>query len=203
METKLAKVLSYLLHPLLMPGLAILIFINSSTIFTSAIDLHNRLVLFGMIMISTFLLPSVIILFMYFQGIISSLQMENKKDRTLPFFTISVFYYFTYYFLSGYALPQVFFNILLGAFILSLAVMAVSYFWKISAHTAGLGGLAGCLWALGLRVQIDFTILFTVIILLAGIAGWARLKLKAHSQAQIYCGFAAGLLISFISVFYL
>jgi hypothetical protein len=202
MEDKLAKFFSYLLHPLLMPALAILLFMNSSTVFTSNLDFNDRMVLFSMVLISTLLLPLVIILFMYFQGMISSLTMENRKDRILPFFTISIFYYFTYYFLARYPLPHVFFNILMGAFFTSILVLIISYFWKISAHTAGLGGLAGCLWALSIRLQIDFTLFFAASILIAGIAGWARLKLNAHSQTQIYLGFAAGVAVMFFTIIY-
>jgi hypothetical protein len=38
-------------------------------------------------------------------------------------------------------------------------------------------------------------LLICLIILLAGITGFARLKLKAHNEAQLYSGFGLGVLV--------
>jgi membrane-associated phospholipid phosphatase len=48
--------------------------------------------------------------------------------------------------------------------------------------------------ALGIIWQTDVKLFVIMAILIAGLTGSARIKLNAHTPAQVYTGFAAGLL---------
>jgi membrane-associated phospholipid phosphatase len=52
--------------------------------------------------------------------------------------------------------------------------------------------------ALGFRYQIVFIQVVIPLILIAGVVGYARLKLEAHSQSQVYLGFVTGFLTMFL-----
>ena len=63
---------------------------------------------------------------------------------------------------------------------------------KLSAHLAAIGGLAGALVMLSIRLHTDFLILICFMVLLAGISGMSRLALRAHKENEIYWGFLLG-----------
>lgn len=90
--------------------------------------------------------------------------------------------------------------VLLGLFVVYIATI-ITYFWKISLHMIGLGGLLAYILLLlfvrglqyGLPSEID--ILLSSVILLSGIVGSARLYLCAHTPAQVYVGYIVGFLL--------
>ena len=55
-----------------------------------------------------------------------------------------------------------------------------------------LGGLFGTFVGFTLALHLELLFLLTTIIIVSGFVGFARLKLKAHSEGQVYGGFALG-----------
>jgi membrane-associated phospholipid phosphatase len=130
--------------------------------------------------------------------IISSLQIDDRRERILPLFLVGVSYYFLHLLMKSMAFPQSFQLFFLGATFILLVCMMITSFWKISIHVLAVGATTGALLALGFRYQI---VTFPVVIpclLIAGLLGYARLKLEAHTPAQVYSGFAIGLISMFL-----
>ena len=69
---------------------------------------------------------------------------------------------------------------------------------KISLHTLGWGAMATTLVSISLHLGIPLPGLISVTVILAGLAGYARLKENAHNQTQVYLGYIAG--VSIITV---
>jgi membrane-associated phospholipid phosphatase len=67
----------------------------------------------------------------------------------------------------------------------------------------GMGGLVGTFLGLALRYQVDALQLVSALVLLSGLVGYARLRLNAHTPAQVYAGFLSGvaLLTAVVVVF--
>ena len=84
----------------------------------------------------------------------------------------------------------------LGGGIALGVLVGINFFWKISAHMTGLGGLAGGITGLVLELQVNLQDYFVIAVLIAGIVGTARMYLKSHSFLQI----AAGWLLGFSSM---
>lgn len=61
----------------------------------------------------------------------------------------------------------------------------------------GVGALVGGIIALSFFMSINFYILLPVTVLIGGLTGWARLKLNAHTPAQVYAGFMLGAVVIF------
>ena len=74
----------------------------------------------------------------------------------------------------------------------------ISYFWKISAHLVGWGGLVGLILILSLRFNTDLMLFLILAILSSGFIGFARLKLEAHNPLQVYSGFLLGFVIMIV-----
>jgi hypothetical protein len=207
LNTRLANFLSVALHPLLLPTILflLLLFIAPIPLGAESLELLMKLAVVGFVFIYTFVLPAYFVYLMKRWGLISSLKLENLKDRRLPYFVTSIIYtalgYFLYsknsmLFPCGYILWSI------AAVILCLGI--ISLWWQISAHAAGVGGmigaLAGILGQLG-EQNLFFPLLFMVI--LSGYVISARLALNAHTPAQVGAGFLLGLGISLASIFML
>jgi membrane-associated phospholipid phosphatase len=121
--------------------------------------------------------------------------METQEERVYPFITTSVFYFLAYYMIRRIPVSDVFQLFLLGAAICSATGLLINFYSKVSIHMIGTGGLLGAIIGLSLRLNAGLIPLIVLIILISGFTGFARLKLNAHTQEQVYAGFLTGLII--------
>lgn len=70
-----------------------------------------------------------------------------------------------------------------------LVLLAITATWKISIHTAAAAGaLAMLAWTYGPALLPAFA--------LVALVGWSRLRLRAHTIAQVACGGALGTIVA-------
>jgi len=201
-EEKLARFISYLFHPLLMPtyGFAIIFFTdNYISVFTS---LGLRLLILAVTFIFTFLFPFINAIILLKTGRIKSLSMEDHTERYIPYATTVLYYFALYYLFYSTEIPGFFKVLVLGAALSVFVTFIINFKWKISAHTIGIGGIAGAMLGTVYRLQMELYLILMLIIIVAGIVGYARLKLKAHTPPQIYMGFLLGFLVEFLLILF-
>ncbi len=196
-----AKILSILFHPLLLPSIGILILFNSGSIL-NFLPFQAKKIILLIVFVSTFVLPLTFVPFFIFQKIIKNVQMENKRERLVPFFVTSVLYFFCYYLLKRLGAPQTIISFILAAAINVFTLFLLSFKYKISAHMAGVGGLTGALIAISFILKINLEYFIIGAIIISGIIGYSRLKLETHKQYQIYIGWFTGLVISSVILFF-
>jgi hypothetical protein len=66
----------------------------------------------------------------------------------------------------------------------------------------GIGGLIGAIIGISHRFQFDHSNLIMLLLIFAGLIGFARLKTHSHNYRQVYVGFLLGFLVEWISVLY-
>ncbi len=182
-------------------GFALIFFTkNYISTFTSG---NLKLIILSITFIFTFLLPVLNTLILLKMGRIKSLEMESSSERVIPYISTALYYFALYYLFYNAAFPTIFKILILGAGISILITLLINFWWKISAHTTGIGGIAGAVLGIACRLQADMHFIFMLTILFSGIVGFARLKLNTHSPAQVYSGFILGFLIElFLMLFY-
>ncbi|MEP0710908.1 MAG: PA-phosphatase, partial [Algoriphagus sp.] len=75
----------------------------------------------------------------------------------------------------------------------------VSFFWKMSAHMTGMGGLIAAVLVLGLKFPTFQPLYFLLgSLVLAGLVGTVRLYLDAHKPMEIYVGLIFGFVLCFV-----
>ena len=195
MEVKVAKIISYFLHPLLMPTYGFLLIFYSQNYISTFTPPALKLAILGVTFVFTFLLPTLNALILLKMGRINSLEMETKAERSVPYLTTSLYFFALFYMFYVRQFPAVFYLLILGAGISILLTFFINFFWKISAHAIGVGGIIGATMGISLRLTIDLHIAMMLVILSAGIVGYARLKLNAHEPKHVYTGFALGFLV--------
>ena len=199
MQKTIAKIISVIFNPLIMPTLGILILFNSNSYY-SMLPYEAKRVIFLTVLISTCLLPlSFLPLFLY-QKLIKSISMDSNRERIVPFIVVSIMYIMTYFLLKRMGVPTQINNLILGGSFTIFLLALISVKWKISAHMAGVGALLGALFIFSFQTQTSFLVYLILTIFISGLLGTSRIKLNKHTARQIYVGFAVGL-VAIVSTF--
>lgn len=195
----ISLVLSVVFQPLLMPTLVfgLLFFaVPHATTLPEVIKLR----LFYLVTVATLLIPMVLLIGMRLSGLVRSLHFEAVKDRRVPFLVVSLFYLLTTLFLKQKTdLDPILWQ---GMGVMTAAVAfltGVTFFWKMSAHMTGLGGLLAVVWVMGTYFG-SFSVVYLLMLSLglAGIVASSRLYLDAHRPVEVYAGLLAGFLICWL-----
>jgi hypothetical protein len=80
---RLAKAISYVFHPLLMSSFAVLVIFNSGH-YLSVTNPGIRTTIYSIYFILTFILPALFIPVLYFFGLISSWEIDKRRERLYP-----------------------------------------------------------------------------------------------------------------------
>jgi hypothetical protein len=210
MNDAMAKLLSFLGHPLLVLTLGLALLMATNPFAFGAHDLSDpkARVLLLTVFITTFVLPGVGVAVMKPLGLIQSLEMRDRQERTGPYILTGVFYLWVFKsLLSDIQVPPLFAVFALGATIGLFVAFFANIFTKISAHALGMGGLvamtglmcfrwAGTSLSISLGGGFDLLIsmpaLLALAVLFAGAVGVARLHLRAHEPVDVYRGYTAG-----------
>ena len=178
-----------------MPTYTLLLVLNIKMYFTAILPFFAKLLLLIMIFSSTVLIPIIIFSIFRRKNVISSFHMETKEERVYPYLITSIIYFLMYMLISQTSIPSIYSFFLICATILSLVLLFVNFRFKISAHTAGIGGVTGLLIGIAFRLNLDLTFLIIISIACAGLIGYARLKQNSHKPSEVYLGFLAGVTI--------
>jgi len=200
MQRLIANIVSVLLHPLLMPTLATVLFFYVDKYAYGHIT--NKGLYLLIIFINSFFFPFVCINLMRVLGFIKSLKMEDKQERTLPFIATMIFYIWTFMIVKNKLnLPASYVLFTLGALVSLCLSFVVNIFHKTSIHMVAISGLffAVVLQLFSTTAQWNYP--FAIILILCGLIASSRLYLRAHTPKQVYTGFLIGIIGQISAVF--
>ncbi|MFW5974789.1 MAG: hypothetical protein ACOCQ6_01135 [Bacteroidota bacterium] len=203
MEQKLAQTISYIFHPVLMSFYAIAYLLSIDVFFINGMPLYGKTMLLLLALLTTVVLPLFLMLIYKRLGWISDFHLHDSKERKLPLLTMGFSLLAMGIMLQQLQIPAVFNLFYLAAAILTVILMVINNFWKVSLHTSAIGGTTGAFFALALQTGVDFLYPLMVLVLLGGIVAYARLKLKSHNEAQVYSGFIVGFIMVFSPLYFL
>ena len=207
MDKTSAYVISLLFHPLLLATyiFTAFIFIEPMIVVPAGYSAITRWLVVLVVWLTTFAIPVLSLAILRFIGTINSFTLKNRQERVIPFFYIALFYGLTaYYFSSQMIVTELTAGIFILTAIMIFAAAVITTFWQISAHALGMGGLTGTMLVVNMIFpgpQVKNLLL--LVILIAGLVMSARLRLQAHTPAQVYTGFLLGLFISFMIIFWI
>ena len=196
---QLSKFISIILHPIFMPLLAFHLTLTTlpSVVFPISQYLNY---IYGIVICCTIILPLLSIFFLIKKGRVSSLEMSNHKERSLPLFGTVIWMSLGFFMLRNILVYAPILKAeIIGAILIILFAAIISKFWKISLHLLGIGGVVGVFIALQL-IKGGVLHLLLVFILLSGILGVARIAQKAHNHTQVCVGFLLGMSVELIAL---
>lgn len=195
MNRTLARILSTVLHPLLVPTWFLLVIYAQNINQAQSLTAHYRGFLLGFIAFSTFLLPVLFTLTLMSLKAIKQFTMQRQNDRFLPLTAMAIFYFSSFYLLRQLPVLPAFNLFLKGSTILVLLALTINYFYKISLHMLAWGGLAGAIAGTTFLTHQPLYFWLFVGLFLSGLVGSARIVCKAHTFHQVYTGFITGFVV--------
>ena len=183
---RVAELLSLLLHP-----------VAVATALFLALCLHyahqRPWTLFGLSVLFVLLLPVAVTLTVRALGMVSDADITERRERLLPYTIITVGYFVGALVLWAAGAPTEVVAAMACYFTVTAVCTAITAFWKISMHMAG---IAGPVVAASLLLPKSALVSIVLIPLLA----WARLTLRRHTPGQIAGGISVSALVTYLTL---
>lgn len=127
------------------------------------------------------LLPLILVYILSRRGIIPDYYASERETRTIPFIAAALSYLLGAFILFTLNTPVIVVALMLCYGVNTFVMMLINFKWKISVHASGITGPATFLfYSFGLIALPFFLLVIPV--------GWARLRLRAHTPAQVLAG---------------
>jgi membrane-associated phospholipid phosphatase len=143
--------------------------------------------------------PVLSILFFRIQGSVSSIMMDRREERLFPAVVVNgcaAALYFVLQKLDPQSfLPYPVYALVSGSFITVLVCTVVTYWWKISLHSAGMGILTGFVFWYFPNLDVFPFWILPLTVFISGLVLSARMYLKCHSAAEIFAGYGVGTIV--------
>lgn len=181
---------SYILHPLLMPLLGAIIYFKIAPRFIP--DDIIKVKIFGLVVL-TLLTPIVLFFLLKNLGTITSIHLNNVKERKIPLLLQSILLIGVIKMVIDiYHYPELYF-FYLGVLFSSLsAIFMVLFNIKASLHMIGISSITMFTILLSIHFGLNLTILIAILMILNGLVATSRLHCKAHTNFELLLGFLTG-----------
>jgi membrane-associated phospholipid phosphatase len=156
-----------------------------------------------MVYLFTVLLPTVLIhLYRRYQGW-TLIQLGNKERRMVPYVISILCYFACAYWMDYLHIPHFMSNIVTAALFIQIVCALINVWWKISAHMAAIGGVAGALFVFAEVFGFNPVWWHCLVFVVAGILGTSRMILRQHTLLQVVAGFLVGIVCAIIGIVFL
>ena len=185
-----ARIMSMIFTPFYLPIVGLIaLFIFS---YMSLLPMMYKLVMLAMVYLLTVVAPSLLIhLYRLCQGWTSH-ELGRKERRLVPYIISIVCYFACFFWMEYRNTPRVISIIVVVALTIQMVCALINIWWKISTHTAAIGGVAGGLVSYSIAFSFNPLWWLCFVLILAGAVGTARMILRQHSLTQVVGGFLVG-----------
>lgn len=189
MNEQLAKILTIVFQPLLIPLYGLLMLIAVPEFY--GYDMYIKLLVIGLAVLLMVVVPVAWYLLLVKFGVITTPQASDRRERIWAYLFTLLCYAGTaafFYAIRSYTVAHV---ITMAAAALA-TVTIINFFWKISAHATGVSGLLGASLYIAFAYGAYNPALYVALIMICGFVCSSRLQLEAHTPAQLIAGTALG-----------
>lgn len=198
----MAKLISVIFHPILMPLYGLIIIFSGPTLFDYLPSVQKKIVLL-IFSTNNILLPLSLIPYLKWRKMISSWTMDDRSERIIPMAITSFFYMVTVYVVLKFNIPVFIKSFILSTALLSFVLTIINFWWKISIHSAGAGAMTSLIFVLSIKMHTPLTPFLISAILSSGLILSSRLWLNSHNPKEVWLGYLAGIagMAGFLSIF--
>lgn len=192
--TRCANVISWVFVPLLMPVYGIILIFSLS--FLSLAPSHTKFVFTLIVFGANFIVPMLLVLLLKKMGLIQDVGLNGRKERLIPYVITIICMSGTGIFLYAKMAPLWVAMFFAGGALAGLVNLIVNFWWKISAHAAGIAGIVAMLIQITKEGPTIGSMTWWIVgsIIVAGLLGSARIWLGRHTLMQVLAGTAVGFL---------
>ena len=190
-----ARVMSIVFTPFYLPLVGLIALFTLS--YMAMMPWRYKLLVLALVYVFTILLPTVLIhVYRRYQGW-TLIELGAKERRMVPYILSILCYFSCYYLMNVLHFPHFMSRILMAALLIQVICALINVWWKISTHTAAIGGVAGALMAFAIIFDFNPVWWLCVVFLIAGLLGTSRIILRQHSLLQVCAGFVVGAVSGF------
>ena len=199
----IATIVSYLFHPVFIPVYVMLylLYIHPFMFLGDSVGEKRRTLAQAVINYTIF--PIVTVLLVRATGFITSLQLPTQKDRMIPLMATMIWYFWIWNVWRNLpTTPQPLIVFSLAAFIGTIVGWLMNIYFKVSLHAISVGVLVAFMFYLAFSDMINSGIYISVALVIAGLVCTARMLVSSHRPAEIYFGFAGGILSTLLATLF-
>ena len=195
-----ARIISMLLTPFYLSVVGVLAIFSFS--YLSMFPWQAKLSLDLLTYAFTVLIPSILIhLYRQYHGL-TLFQLGHREKRMIPYVISILCYSLCLYIMDWLHLPHLLTAILTAALVIQILCAIINVWWKISTHTAAIGGVTGSLIGFSFLFSFNPMWWLCLVILLSGLVGSSRIILRQHSLSQVSMGYFLGIASSYLTIIY-
>lgn len=193
-----ARVVSLIFTPFYLPLVGLIALFTFS--YLNLLPLEYQLLVLALVYFFTILMPTFLIhLYRRLQGW-TRFELGQKQRRMVPYLISIGCYFCGFYVLQSLRIYHFISSIVMGALLVQIVCAIINVWWKISTHTAAVGGVAGALLVFADIFGFNPVWWFCVVFILAGVLGSARMILRQHCLSQVIVGFAVGFVSAAVGI---
>ena len=196
----MAKVLSAVFNPFFLPVVGLLaLFIFS---YLSLLPWEAKLYILILVATFTILLPTTLIrLFRRWRGW-SVADISLRERRIVPYIIAIICYLLCYHIITSNHIPYTIGSVVMASLMIQVVCAIINLWWKISTHSAAIGGVTGALVAFAMIFNFNPVWWICLLLLLAGMVGTSRIILRQHTLEQVVAGYLIGIVCAFLAIVY-
>ncbi|MBR1839269.1 MAG: hypothetical protein IJ782_01575 [Prevotella sp.] len=195
-----ARYISLVFTPFFLPVMGLVALFLFS--YLSMMPLLYKATVVVMVWLFTVVMPQLLIrLYRHYQGL-SLLRVLKREERMIPYVISIACYFACYYVMKSLHMPHFMCSIVVAAIAIQMPCAIINHWWKISTHTAAIGGTTGAVMAFSFIFGFNPLWWICALILLAGIVGTSRTLLRLHTLGEVAGGFLIGLFAGFTAVIF-
>jgi len=191
--TNVARIFSWLFHPIFLPIVFSLLILNGDFYMNRMLNPEAFRIILIVMILFTLCIPLLIFVAAKYMGIIESVEMSSKQERIFAITVLGISSWFSWKILVGFELPVYYTDFMLIEIAASMLGLIMAFIKRFSLHMYGWSVfIFTSLWYI--YAYNTFSMLWiSLFLIIAGIVAWARLEEEKHTPAEIYLGFALGL----------
>ena len=191
-----SRVVSMVFTPFYLPTLGLLALFSFS--YLSLLPFQYKAIVIAIVYFFTILLPTLLIHIYRRHQQWNLIELGQRERRMVPY-VLSILCYFTcVYIMRSLHIPHFMSSIVVAALCIQIICAIVNGWWKISTHTAAIGGVVGALVAFAAIFGFNPLPWLCITIIIAGILGTSRMILRLHSLSEVVSGFLVGVFVGWI-----
>jgi len=199
----IAKIISFIFHPLFVPTFFMYFLIMVVPYkFEGISDWQLKMRLFSVFWLTAFF-PAFAVFLLWRLKFSESIFLRTQKERIIPYVITMFFYWWMYYLSRNFKDQPVDLKYFyFGIFIATSLGLIVNNFIKVSLHAIGISGLLMAILLVSINYPAINLIWLLSVILLSSIVVSARMIVSDHTKQELIVGFGIGLFTQLIAYFW-
>lgn len=201
MTQKIARIISVVFHPVLLPTLGMILLLHSGFYF-SMLSWEARRFIILVVFFTTAVLPMLFIAILALNPKFD-FTLKNIKDRILPLMATAIFYYAGFMIMNKMRAFPVFKLFMLASALVIILMVIISLKWRISEHMVAAGIITGTLFALSFRSGVNPVIPVIIMVLVSGLIGTSRLLTEKNDLTAVFSGYLLGFTVLYFTMYFI